>query len=184
MYKIKLYGLGGQGIVTAANILSHAISMYDHRYAKTVPAYGHERRGAPVFTDVMIDDSSILLNTFVYEPDFVIVFDPAVVKHGVKIDQGIHKNSVLVVNTEDRNTFSKFSREYEFKKIYWVNATKIALETSGRNIPNGAMLGAIARMGIVKIDSIKKSIKEFLRDEIGEKNARAAQKAYECTHTT
>lgn len=181
MHKLKLYGLGGQGIVTAANILSHAVSLYEHRYAKTIPAYGHERRGAPVFTDVMIDDSYVLLNTFVYEPDIVIVFDPSVVNSGVKIEQGILENSILVINTDDRNMLVRFKREYAFYRIYWVNATKIAMEMIGRNIPNSAMLGALAGTGIVKIDSIKKAIKGFLNEKIGEKNAKAAQKAFECT---
>ena len=50
MIKLKFFGLGGQGIVTAAKTLSEAVSIYEEEYAITVPAYGHERRGAPVNT--------------------------------------------------------------------------------------------------------------------------------------
>lgn len=183
LHTIKFYGLGGQGVVTAARMFVHAVSIHEGKFAKTVPAYGHERRGAPVFSDLMFAEEYIPLNSFVYEPDIVVVFDPAVVNHRIKIDKGIHENSILVINTDSRNIHSLFKREYAFRKIYWVNSTKIALELIGRNIPNTAMLGAVARTGIVKIDSIGKSIKEYLKDRIGEKNAKAARKAYEHTRT-
>ena len=51
MIRLKFYGLGGQGVVTAAKVLSAAVSIYEGKYAVTIPAYGHERRGAPVDTD-------------------------------------------------------------------------------------------------------------------------------------
>lgn len=181
--RIKMYGLGGQGVVTAARILVHATAIHEDKYAKTIPAYGHERRGAPVFSDLMISEAYIPLNSFVYEPDIVFLFDPAVVNTGITIDRGIHEDSILVVNTGDRNILDRLAGRYNFKKIYWVDATKIALETVGRDIPNGAMLGAAAGTGLVKIDSVKKSIRQFLHDKIGEKNARAAQRAFERTET-
>ena len=77
MYQLKLYGLGGQGVVTAARILVEACTIYDGKYARSLPAYGHERRGAPVFADVMIDEVQILLSSFVYDPDCVMLFDPS-----------------------------------------------------------------------------------------------------------
>ena len=75
MIKLKFFGLGGQGIVTAAKTLSEAVSIYEEEYAITVPAYGHERRGAPVNTRIMIDSKPVLLNCFVYEPEIVLVSD-------------------------------------------------------------------------------------------------------------
>ena len=93
LYKIKFYGLGGQGVVTAANILSHAVSLQENKYAKTFPAYGHERRGAPVFSDIMVDEKPILLNSFVYDPDIVGVFDASVMAKGIDIGKGIHEKT-------------------------------------------------------------------------------------------
>lgn len=181
MYRIKIYGLGGQGVVTAANILSQAVSMHENRFAKTIPAYGHERRGAPVYSDVMIDDNYIMLNSFVYEPDFVILFDPSFIDRDINIEKGIHKNSILVANAGQENVLDRLEREFKFNEIFYVDATQIAIEQIGINIPNGAMLGAIAKTGIVKIDSIKKAIKEFFENKIGEKNARAANEAFKKT---
>lgn len=181
MYRIKLYGLGGQGVVTAAKILSHAASIFENQYGKTIPAFGHERRGAPVYADVMIDQQPILLNSFVYEPDVVMVFALSVIDQGIAIEQGIHRDSILVINAADRHLPVQLRQKHVFKEVYYVDATRIALEEIGRDIPNGAMLGALARTGIVGIDSITGALKENFKPREGEQNARAAQKAYERT---
>ena len=177
MYKIKLYGLGGQGVVTAANILSHAVSINENKYAKTVPAYGHERRGAPVFSDVMVDEGPILLSSFVYDPDIVVVFDASVMDKGIDIGKGTHEKTRLVINTDQERVLSRVKEKYTFAEIYYVNATKIAVEHIGRNIPNGPMLGAVAKLGIVQIESVKKSFTH----KGGDKNVGAAEEAFKKT---
>ena len=111
MYQVKLYGLGGQGVVTAAKILAHAVSVHENQYAKTIPAFGHERRGAPVYSDVMIDHRPILLNSFVYEPDVVMLFAPAVIDQGIAIEQGIHEKSILVVNSADKQLLERLEKD-------------------------------------------------------------------------
>jgi 2-oxoacid:acceptor oxidoreductase gamma subunit (pyruvate/2-ketoisovalerate family) len=181
LHKIKLYGLGGQGVVTAASILSHAVSIKENKYAKTIPAYGHERRGAPVFSDVMVDDRPILLNSFVYDPDIVVVFDASVLDKGIDIGKGIHEKTLLVINTDQESVLARVKEKYSFAEIYYVNATKIAVEYIGRNIPNGPMLGAAAKTGLVKIESVKKSLLEFFTHKGGDKNVGAAEEAFKKT---
>lgn len=182
MIKLKFYGIGGQGIVTAGKMLSEAVSLHEGKYAVTVPSYGHERRGAPVNTSIILDDEPVLINSFVYEPDIVLVADHTIIDKGVDISEGIHENSILVLNTEDEkvlNTYKKFN----FKKIYYVDGTRIALENIGKGIPNGSMLGVLAATGLVKIESVESAIKITFGEKAGEKNARAAREAYEKTKT-
>lgn len=181
MQRMRLFGLGGQGVVTAARILVHAVSIFEDKFGKTIPAYGHERRGAPVWADVMIDHETILLNSFVYKPDVVVVFTPSVIDHGIPIEKGIHQNTILLLNSGDQSFAQQLKRDYIFKEIYYVDATQVALEQIGREIPNSAMLGAVARAGIVGISSAVSSLKEFFKNEQGEKNAAAAREAYERT---
>lgn len=181
MHKIKLHGLGGQGVVTAAKILSHAVSIHENKYSRMVPAFGHERRGAPVYADVMIDVEPILLNSFIYEPDIVMLFAPSVMGQGIAIEKGIHGGSILVVNTTDEGFLEQLKKNYIFKEIYHVDATRVALDEIGRDIPNSAMLGALARTGIVEIESISRAITENFKAGQGEANARAARSAYEKT---
>lgn len=178
MIKIKFYGLGGQGIVTAGKIFSEATSLYEDKYAITVPSYGHERRGAPVNTSIIIDDEPVLINSFVYEPDIVLVMDHTIIEKGIDISQGINGESILVLNTDDENVLAIY-KKYNFKEIYYVDATQVALNNIGKGIPNGAMLGALAGTGLVTIDSIEKAIKTAFGEKAGDKNAKAAREAYE-----
>lgn len=179
MQKIKIYGLGGQGVVTGAKILSHAVSIYEDMYATTIPAYGHERRGAPVYTDIMIDDKPILLNSFVYVPDIVVVMDSNMINKNVDVGIGIHSNSILVINSNNINLIESYRENYQFKEIFYVNATQIAQETIGKGIPNGAMLGALSGTNLVKIESIEKALIDNFKGKAGEMNASAARKAYQ-----
>lgn len=178
MIKLKFYGLGGQGVVTAAKIFSTAVSLYENKYAITIPSYGHERRGAPVNTSVITDDDVVLLNSFVYDPDIVLVMDHKIIDKNVDIGEGIDEDSILVLNTDDPEILEKY-KKYNFKEIYYVNGTQIAIENIGRGIPNSSMLGALAATDIVGIDSVKSAIKDSFKGKAGDMNAKAAEKAYE-----
>jgi 2-oxoacid:acceptor oxidoreductase gamma subunit (pyruvate/2-ketoisovalerate family) len=183
MIRLKLYGLGGQGIVTASKILTHAVAISEGRYAKNLPAYRHERRGAPIFADVMIADDEILLNSFVYDPDLVVVFDPSVCRKGTDIARGTTPQSVLLVNCNAGPVLQDLKTMQTWKEIYRVDASRIARQTLGRDIPNSAMLGALARTGIVKIDSLECSLMEHFGEKAGEINSRAARMAFEQVRT-
>ena len=166
-------------MVTASEILVHAAVIHEHKYARSLPAYGHERRGAPVFADVMIDDSPILLSSFVYEPDYVLVFDPAVVDIGVDIEKGAGSHTILLVNSGDPLAIDRLVQARSWKAVYHVDATQIAHEISGSQIPNAAMLGAFARTGIISVESVCYSLQETLGSERSEANVRAAREAYD-----
>ncbi|MDD4081334.1 MAG: 2-oxoacid:acceptor oxidoreductase family protein [Eubacteriales bacterium] len=178
MIKVKFYGTGGQGIVTAGKVLSQAVSLYEDKYAITVPAYGHERRGAPVNTSIIIDTEPVLVNSFVYEPDYVMVLDPGVLIHNVDVGAGIHEDSVLVLNAVDPDIVEKF-RGFGFKTIYCADGTGTALEHIGLPIPNGSMLGVLAAAGLVGIDALEKALIDSFGQKAGEKNAKAARECYE-----
>ncbi len=178
MIKMKFYGLGGQGVVTAAKIFSTAVSLYEDKYAITVPAYGHERRGAPVYTDIVVDDRPVLINSFVYVPDVVLVMDETIVDKNVDVSIGIHEDTILVLNSDSPDVIARYEKEFGFKEIYYVNGTRIAVENIGRGIPNGSMLGALSATGVVKIESIEKAITDSFGEKAGELNAKAAREAY------
>jgi 2-oxoacid:acceptor oxidoreductase gamma subunit (pyruvate/2-ketoisovalerate family) len=179
MLQIKFFGLGGQGVVTASKMLSYAVSLCEDKYAITVPSYGHERRGAPVYTSIIVDDVPVLLNCFVYEPDIVLAMDDALLAKGINIAEGKKPASVLVLNSGDPKKIEDF-KKLGFSKMYYVDGTGLALKHIGRGIPNGSMLGALACTGIVKIDSIEKAIVESFGPKAGPLNSAAAREAYEC----
>lgn len=178
MIKLKFFGLGGQGIVTAAKTLSEAVSIYEEEYAITVPAYGHERRGAPVNTSIIIDSKPVLLNCFVYEPDIVLVSDASFLTREVDISAGISSDAVLVLNTGDESVARQFKEKFGFKEVYYGDATSVAVRNIKRNIPNSAMLGILARTGIVKIESVMAAVESVFGTRAGSANADAAKEAY------
>lgn len=180
MEKIKFYGIGGQGAVTAAKVLSIAVSLHQSEYAITVPAYGHERRGAPVYAHIIVDKEPVLLNCYVYEPDIIVVFDDHLIDMGVNVGEGCTEDTVMVINSANSEQIKKYRDAYGFKKIYACDATKAAMENIGLNIPNSAMLGAMCRTGVVNIDAVEKAVVESFGKK-GEPNGNAARYAYERT---
>jgi pyruvate ferredoxin oxidoreductase gamma subunit len=178
VFQMKLYGLGGQGVVTASELLVHAAVIHERLYARSLPAYGHERRGAPVLADVMIDDQPILLNSFVYNPDCVLVFDPSVMDRGIDVGKGADGSTALFVNAGDRLALARLTRIAAWNVVYYVDATSIAIDALGSNMPNSAMLGAFATAGIVSLESICSALLETFGSSRGEANVMAARKAY------
>jgi len=175
--QIKIHGLGGQGVVTGAEIFAQAVALGELKYAQTIPAYGHERRGAPVYADVIMDEKPIKLKSFVYAPDCVVIFDLSVIRdHGVDVMRGTGPNTVFIVNASDAHDFD-FGRHV----AYYVDARQISLDTIQRDIPNSAMLGAMASAGLAEIDSVTNALRESFGGAKGDANAQAAQRAFKET---
>ncbi len=175
MIEIRLHGRGGQGTVTAAELIAEA-AFLDGKCAQAFPSFGIERRGAPVEAFVRISDQPILLRSQIYEPDYLIIQDPSLIG-AVNIFRGVKKNTFVVINTE------KQSREIrglpKNLKIQTVPATQIALTILGKPIINTILLGAFAgACGLINPLSLRKAITERFKGEIAQKNLRAMNTAY------
>ncbi len=179
MYEVRFHGRGGQGAVTAANIL--AISAVKQGfYAQAFPYFGVERRGAPVQAFTRIDSRKIDLRMNVYSPDSIVILDPTLMDV-VDVTSGLKGNGIIIINTLKKPENFKFGNF----KVATVDATKIALEhhlgSQAAPIVNTAILGAYSRaIGNVKIDYIVEAIKENAPAK-PEENALAAKDAYEST---
>jgi pyruvate ferredoxin oxidoreductase gamma subunit len=174
MKQIKMFGLGGQGVVTAAKVFCEAVAIHENAYAQAIPAYGHERRGAPVYADAMISRDPIKMKGFVYAPDYVAIFDVSVMDKGIDVMAGTSEQTVFIVNVP------KLQEKYPFHghKVYWVDAQAIALAALKVDIPNTAMLGALAGAQLVGIEAVKAAI----ADKFGgnaQPNLDAAQAAFD-----
>ncbi len=176
--EIRIHGRGGQGSVTAAELLAHA-AFLEGKWVQAFPYFGAERRGAPVKAFARISDEPILVHSQVYNPDYVVILDPVIYKM-VDVTEGLKKDSVLIMNT------TKKPEEVEIKdwRLATVDATGIALElnllVAGLPVVNTAILGAFAKAtGEVRLGSVFKVIKGTWAGGVGEKNARAAELAYE-----
>lgn len=174
MKEIRIHGRGGQGSVTAAELLAVA-AFEDGQFSQAFPAFGVERRGAPVQAFTRISDVPIRLRSQVYEPDYVIVQDPTLLEV-VDVARGARDSGIIIINSD----FDP--EEFDLKtnaKVMTVNATKVALDIIGRPIVNTVLLGAFAgATGEIKPDSIVRAVKERFPGKIGDKNAEALLEAY------
>ncbi|MEM2059018.1 MAG: pyruvate ferredoxin oxidoreductase subunit gamma [Thermoproteota archaeon] len=182
MLEIRWHGRGGQGAVTAAEILASAAIM-EGKWAQAFPSFGAERRGAPVQAYTRIDDHPIYDRSFIYKPDVVVVLDHGLIQgdHAHDVVSGLKPQGKLIINTSKKVEELRGQIKHQ-GNVALVNATAIAIEILGRPIVNTAMLGAIAKIvDIVKLPSIIKVIEERFEKRMADKNIKAVMKAYEET---
>lgn len=179
--EIRWHGRGGQGIVTANEILAGA-ALREGKFIKAFPEFGPERMGAPIRAFARISNRPITVHSQVYYPDYVVVVDSTLVGQ-IDVAEGLKGGGAIIANypeTPDKLR-SIIGREVE---VHTVNATKIALEEIGKPLTNTAMLGALAKIsGVVSLASItgeleKKFAGKFPK-EVTAKNVKSIERAYE-----
>ena len=179
MYQIRLHGRGGQGVVTAAELIAWA-AIADGRYALAFPSFGSERTGAPVEAYCRIDDKPIRSREPVTEPDLVVVLDPTLLRQRFVFD-GIKSDGAALINvpgTDDRITVAAVVPHTV--RVRTVPATEFARQRTGRPLPNAAMLGAVAAATrIVPLAAVRDAIAARFPGAIAEANAAAATDAFE-----
>jgi pyruvate ferredoxin oxidoreductase gamma subunit len=186
MFQVRIHGRGGQGVVTAAELLSIA-AFAEGRHAQAFPTFGSERTGAPVVSFCRIDDRPIRSREPVAEPDALIVQD-ATLLHQVDLFAGVGPEAFVLVNTS--RTFEALGlldlvRRFRPEHALSVPAGEIARRHVGRPLPNAALLGSFAALtGVVSLESVVSAIRGRFRGDVGERNAAAAEEAYSLTSST
>jgi len=178
MVEIRWHGRGGQGVVTASEILAEA-ALEQGKYCQAFPDYGPERMGAPVRAYTRISNAPIRQHCQITEPDAVVVLDPTLVGV-IDFTDGIKDSGVLVVNTPLSPAELKSKLAFDKCKVFTVDATRIALDTIGRNIPNTPMIGAMLRaLGVLSKEGVREEIKKRLEARGSKEMAKANIKAFE-----
>jgi pyruvate ferredoxin oxidoreductase gamma subunit len=180
MFQIRIHGRGGQGVVTAAEMLSIA-AFLEGKYAQAFPSFGSERMGAPVTAFCRISDKEIRLREPIMEPNALIIQDKTVIEPSNAF-QGIVENGFALINSPSESISISIPTTDSLKNVTvkYIDATGIALEKVGRPIPNAVLLGSFSALtNIVKIDSVIEAIKTKFSGSIAEKNISAALAAYE-----
>lgn len=177
--EIRWHGRGGQGAVTSAELVAQA-AIGEGKYAQAFPAFGAERRGAPVVAFVRISSSEpIRVRAEIAEPDVVVVLDPALLRT-VDVTSGLKANGVLVVNT--KKPPEQISEEFSITwSLATVDATKIARELLGVPIVNTSMIGALLKAtSVVKLESLFEPLRQRF-GRLAERNIEAMKRAHEET---
>ncbi|MGE0030546.1 MAG: 2-oxoacid:acceptor oxidoreductase family protein [Steroidobacteraceae bacterium] len=181
MFQVRIHGRGGQGVVTAAELLSVA-AFREGRHAQAFPSFGSERTGAPVVAFCRMDDRPIRLREPIMAPDALIIQDPTLL-HQVDVFSGLAPDGYVLINTTrslDELGLSEFLGQFRRERIRTVAATELALKHIGRPVPNAALLAGFAAVtGRISLDSVIAAIRDRFPTKIADANVAAAQEAYD-----
>lgn len=180
MLQIRIHGRGGQGVVTAAEMLSLAAFEQGH-HAQAFPSFGSERTGAPVVAFCRIDDRAIRLREPILAPDVLIVQDPTLL-HQVDVFQGLQPDGYVLINTRrsfDALGLADISQRFRHERLTTVPATDMALRHLGRPLPNAVLLGGFAALsGLIALEAVEHAIRHKFSGKVAEGNIAGAREAF------
>lgn len=179
MKEIRLHGRAGQGARMASQLLAEAL-VHEGKLVSAFPMFGAERRGAPVVAFLRFDDKPVRETTQIYQPDCVVIIDPAQIKPATF--NGIKQGGIAILNTA-KPILERLHQNVELAG--YADATAIALEEIGRAIANTCMLGVFAKTtGWVTLDSVLYSLEQHFAGEQLKRNANSVQRGFEQTEVT
>ncbi len=158
----------------AARMLASAF-VREGKSVASFPMYGFERRGAPVVAFTRVDEKPIREKTQIYNPDCLIVIDPGLLTLPT-LFTGLKLESVFILNSP-KKMVEQPDKNLKIGGV--VNATQIAVDEIGRDIPNTCLLGAFAAAtGWLKLQSILDCLPDYLSGDILERNIKSAGRGF------
>jgi pyruvate ferredoxin oxidoreductase gamma subunit len=181
MFQVRFHGRGGQGVVTAAELLAEA-AFREGRHAQAFPSFGSERMGAPVMSFCRIDDQPIRTHEPVSEPDALLIQDPTLL-HQADLFAGLGRDGYMLINSArnfDELGLDEFVQNFRRDRLLVVPAGSLALAHLGRPLPGAPMLGGFAALtGMISLDSVVAAITDRFAGPVAEGNAEAARAAFD-----
>ena len=162
--EIRWHGRGGQGAVTAAKMVAE-LALGEGKFFQAFPEYGPERSGAPIVAFTRVSDAPIQVYSGVEHPQIVVVLDSSLLKI-VDVVKGAPADAIVLVNSSRSPAQLRKDTGFKGHRLYTIDATRIAVETIKRPIPNTPMVGALTRItGLFNVDDVV----TFLREDFGKK---------------
>jgi pyruvate ferredoxin oxidoreductase gamma subunit len=153
------------------------------KFFQAFPEYGPERSGAPIVAFTRVSNEPIQIYCGIEHPGIVAVLDPSLFG-AVDVTGGAPEDAVLLVNSESAPDELRERHGLVGRRLYTIAATRIAVETIRRPIPNAPMLGALTRItGLFDIDDViaffEKEFSKKFPPKVVEGNLRALSRSYE-----
>ena len=181
MFQVRIHGRGGQGVVTAAEMLSIA-AFEEGRHAQAFPSFGSERMGAPVMAFCRIDNKEIRLREPVMSPDALLIQDPTLL-HQVDLFSGVTTEGLILINSTRSFAelgIGEFVEGFHPDLLCTVPATELALKQVGRPVPNAALLGGFAALsGLITLEAVSHAIRDKFKGKVADGNVAAAADAFD-----
>ena len=180
--QIRWHARGGQGAKTASDFVTR-VAVKEGKYSQAFPEYGPERAGAPMRSYTRISSAPIRQHSAIYNPDIVIVLDPTLLETA-DLSEGLVDGGTMLINTTTAVDEVKTTYKLDKFNVHTIDATRIAMDTIGRNIPNTPMIGALVKIsGLLDLDDVLETLRESFSKKFGEdviqKNLSAIKRAYE-----
>jgi pyruvate ferredoxin oxidoreductase gamma subunit len=181
MFQVRVHGRGGQGAVTAAELLSVA-GFDEGRHAQAFPSFGSERMGAPVVSFCRFAEGPIRTREPVASPDALIVLDPTLT-HQVDLFDGLGPDGYLLLNSGRPLAelgLGEILDRLRPGRALSIPAGEIARRHLGKPLPNAALLGGFAALtGQLRLASVQDAVRERFPGPAGAANAAAAAECFE-----
>jgi pyruvate ferredoxin oxidoreductase gamma subunit len=181
MFQVRIHGRGGQGVVTAAEMLSLA-AFREGRHAQAFPSFGSERTGAPVMAFARIDEREIRLREPIMTPDAVIVQDRTLLLQ-VDVFQGLGDRAFVLINSSHTVAelgLNELAARLPAGHLQLVPATQFAMAQLGRPLPGAAMIAAFAALTrLISLAAVQSAYRERFSGKVAEANAEVARLAHE-----
>ena len=181
MFQVRFHGRGGQGVVTAAELLASAAFRED-RYAQAFPSFGSERMGAPVTSFCRIDDRPIRTHEPVTDPDVLLIQDPTLL-HQADLFAGLKPGGYVLLNSTrsfGELGLDEFAARRDSDRLRTLPASNLAMAHLGRPLPGAPMLGGLAALtGVVSLNAVLAAIADRFTGKVAAGNAVAARAAFE-----
>jgi pyruvate ferredoxin oxidoreductase gamma subunit len=175
MKEIRIHARAGQGAITTAGLLGYAYFLKG-MYPYAFPHFGAARMGAPMNAFVRVNTKPVRIRSQIYEPDFVIVVDPTLMR-GYNCFSGLKANGLAIINGRQDLELPKFKPA---QKVFVIPANDIALKTIGRPLGNTTLIGAFAAAtDELSLDTLIEVIKKRFIGKAQEGNIQAVKEGYE-----
>lgn len=180
MFQIRIHGRGGQGVVSASELLSVA-AFEEGKFSQSFPSFGSERMGAPVQAFARISDEAITIREPVMEPDMLIIQDPTLF-NAVDVFEGVKTDGYLLINsskTPEDLGIVEITSQFPENHVITIPATELALKYIKQPKPNTVLLGAFAAMSsMVNLPALEDAISKKFPERIAKPNITATTAGY------
>lgn len=173
--EVRMHSKSGQGAKTVGQFIAEA-SLEQGKYVQAYAEFGAERIGAPMVAFARVSTKPIKTHAPIMKPDMIMVFDDTLMDLPATF-AGLKENGIALINTaKDKSHFKGITKA----KMYFINATKIAIDTMKEARPNMPMFGAFAKItGLIDAAAAEKSMKDKWTKKLGPEKTEGNIRAFE-----
>jgi indolepyruvate ferredoxin oxidoreductase beta subunit len=190
-FNIVLAGVGGQGIILAAQVLGTA-AVNDGFNVRVSEIHGMAQRGGAVVSDVRIGENVLAPTVLDGNADVLLGFEPIETLRNLKFASGktiVIMNAERIMPTELTAKRAKYPSLEETiqkinaftKNVIVIEASKLAKEVGNILTQNVVLLGALAAVGKIpiKTETLIDALRELIPPKQLEVNIKAFKIGYE-----